>query len=323
MLANSSVDKPERSILQCTLRDKAQVKADVALLTERRYVSATAPAGDWYLENILRDDHLLQAALNQLGLSSVRVDWSQPDHDWSEFRCAVFRTTWDYFNRFEEFNAWFGRVQSLTRMCNEPSVIKWNMDKHYLADLQARGISVVPSRFVERGTKVRLRELLEQTGWHDAVIKPCVSGGARHTYRVGRKNAEQVDVVVQRLLAVESLILQPFQQAIVARGEDSLMLFNGRFSHAVRKVAKPGDFRVQDDHGGSVHTCLPTPPQIDLAERAMVACDPMPAYGRVDMLQDDQGHWMVMEMELIEPELWLRYHPPAATALAQAIAESL
>ncbi|MBM9538495.1 ATP-grasp domain-containing protein [Desulfobulbus alkaliphilus] len=299
------------------------MKTDVALLTERRYVTAPAPAGDWYLENILRDDQLLQTALYQLGLSSARVDWSDPDEDWSRFGCAVFRTTWDYFNRFQEFTAWLGRVQSLTRLRNEPALIRWNMDKHYLADLKALGIAVVPSLFVEQGSQVGLPELLDQAGWHDAVIKPCVSGGARHTYRVGRENAEQVDAVVQRLLTSESLILQPFQQAIVERGEDSLMLFNGRFSHAVRKVAKPGDFRVQDDHGGSVYASCPTPSQIELAEGAMAACDPMPVYGRVDMLQDQQGHWMVMEIEIIEPELWLRYHPPAATALAQAIAESL
>lgn len=299
------------------------MKADVALLTERRYIAATAPAGDWYLENILHDDHLLQAALNQLGISSVRVDWSHPDEDWSAFRCAVFRTTWDYFNRFDDFIAWLPRVQSQTNLCNEPSLIRWNMDKHYLTDLKARGVSVVPSLFVERGTQIGLRELLDQSGWYNAVIKPCVSGGARHTYRLCPENAEQVNGVVQRVLTSESLILQPFQQAIVERGEDSLMLFNGQFSHAVRKVAKPGDFRVQDDHGGSVHSCLPAPAQIKLAEDAIASCEPVPVYGRVDMVQDGQGHWMVMELELIEPELWLRYHPPAATALALAIAESL
>ncbi len=301
----------------------SRMKADVALLTERRYVADVAPNGDWYLDNILRDDHLLQAALDQLGVSSVRVDWSRPDVDWSAFRCAVFRTTWDYFDRFDEFAAWLERVQSLTRLCNDPRIVRWNMDKHYLADLEARGIRIVPSRFVDRGTSLRLRELLDETGWQEAVVKPCVSGAARHTYRVSRENADEVDAVVQPLLTAESFLLQPFQQAIVDRGEDSLMMFGGRVSHAVRKVAKPGDFRIQDDHGGSVHPCGPTPAQIELAERAMAACDPAPDYGRVDMIQDEQGCWTVMELELIEPELWLRLHPPAAEAMARAIAVSL
>jgi glutathione synthase/RimK-type ligase-like ATP-grasp enzyme len=255
-----------------------------------------------------------------LGISSVRVDWSCPDEDWSGYRCAVFRTTWDYFDRFDEFSAWLNEVQSLTQLCNTPSLIRWNMDKHYLADLESRGVNVVPSRFVERGTTVCLQDLLDEAGWYDAVIKPCVSGAARHTYRVHRNNAGEMDAVVRRLLANESLLLQPFQQGIVEQGEDALIMLNGRFSHAVRKVAKPGDFRVQDDHGGSVHHYEPTTAQIELAEHAMAVCHSVPTYGRVDMIQDNHGGYAVMELELIEPELWLRYHPPAASVLAQGIA---
>jgi hypothetical protein len=296
------------------------MKADVALLTESRYEAAVAPEGDWYLGNILQEDRLLQEALLQCGLSSVRVDWSRPDVDWSRFRCAVFRTTWDYFDRFAEFSAWFDRVRSLTRLCNEPRTIAWNMDKHYLADLERKGISVVPSRFIEHGTTISLAELLDESGWEDAVIKPCVSGAARHTYRINRANASAVDDIVRSLLMTESMLLQPFQRAIVEHGEDTLMLFNGRYSHAVRKVAKAGDFRVQDDYGGTVHAYQPAAEQIELAERAMASCLPVPAYGRVAMVQIAPSRYAVMELELIEPELWLRYHPPAAIPFAQAIA---
>lgn len=296
------------------------MKIDIALLTAHHYLASKAPAGDWYLTNILHDDQLLQAALEKLGLSSQRVDWSNPDEDWSRFKCVVFRTTWDYFDRFGEFNAWLDRVQALTRLCNAPSIIRWNMDKHYLADLDARGVSVVRSRFIERGTTLRLQDLIEETGWDAAVIKPCVSGGARHTYRVDRTNASKLDATIQRLLAAEAFLLQPFEPAIMEQGEDSLMMINGRFSHAVRKVAKPGDFRVQDDHGGTVHAYQPTEQQITLAEHAMAACGHVPVYGRVDMVQVAEGHHAVMELELIEPELWLRLYPPAATLFAEAIA---
>lgn len=301
----------------------ARMKIDVALLTERRYLAEKAPEGDWYLDNILCDDRLLQAALDMLGFSSERVDWSSPEEDWSRFRCAVFRTTWDYFERFAEFRAWLDRVQSLTRLCNPPSIVRWNMDKHYLADLDAARVSVVRSRFIERGTTIRLLNLLDDTGWDKAVIKPCVSGAARHTYRVDRTNATELDAVIQGLLATEALVLQPFERAIVEHGEDSLMMLGGRFSHAVRKLAKPGDFRVQDDHGGTVHACQPTPEQIALAERAMAACESMPTYGRVDMVQVGAGCFAVMELELIEPELWLRLHPVAAASFAEALAALL
>src|SRR4051812_35995045 len=128
------------------------MKADVALLTERRYVASQSPEGDWYFGNVLLEDRLLQAALAQFGLSSVRVDWSHGDQDWSEFRCAVFRTTWDYFDRLDQFTQWLNRVERQTQLCNPPTLIRWNMDKHYLAGLEANGIPVVTTRFLERGT---------------------------------------------------------------------------------------------------------------------------------------------------------------------------
>jgi glutathione synthase/RimK-type ligase-like ATP-grasp enzyme len=261
--------------------------------------------------------------LARRGLSAVRVDWSRPDVDWSRFRAAVFRTTWDYFSRFAEFRAWMARAEVATRLCNEPSIIRWNIDKHYMADLEAKGIPVVTSRFVERGSEATLAELVAESGWTEAIVKPCVSGGAWHTYRVNRENAAALEPVVRKLLRTESLILQPFQEDIVRTGEDTLMVLHGAYTHAVRKTAKSGDFRVQDDHGGTARSHEPTREQIDLAERAMAACDPAPVYGRVDMVRDNEGRLAVMELELIEPELWLRHHPPAADVLAQGLAAYL
>jgi glutathione synthase/RimK-type ligase-like ATP-grasp enzyme len=180
----------------------------------------------------------------------------------------------------------------------------------------------VPSRFVERGGVQTLHDLLDETGWLEAVLKPCVSGAARHTHRIDRDNVAQVEAAVRPLLAEESFILQPFQRDVLANGEDTLMVFEGRYSHAVRKLPKAGDFRVQDDYGGSVHPRRPTDEQVELAERAMAACHRLPAYGRVDMVRDESGRYVVMELELVEPELWLRDHPPAAMAFAEAIARA-
>ena len=296
-------------------------KADVALLTEQRYTAAVAAEGDWYLSNILRDDQLLQSALALHGITSVRIDWVSPDVDWSRFRCAVFRTTWDYFERQSEFTAWLNHVRGQTRLCNDAVLIDWNMDKHYLADLEAKGIPIVPSRFIERGSTVSLHELLDDSGWDEAILKPCISGAARHTYRLNRESAAHLEPVVRQLLTDESLILQPLQRSVMRDGEDTLMFFNGRVTHAVRKVPKPGDFRVQDDHGGTASPHQPSDAQIEFAQRVLAACQPAPAYGRVDLVRDNHGNLAVMELELIEPELWLRNHPPAATVFADAIAK--
>ena len=220
-------------------------------------------------------------------------------------------------------------MERVTQVINAPSIVRWNWDKHYFTDLEVAGIPVVPSRFLERGETRRIGELLEETGWTDAIVKPCVSGGAYHTYRVHAGNAAEVDAAVRGLLEDGALLLQPFQDDIVTTGEDTLMVLNGRYTHAVRKKAKAGDFRVQDDFGGTVHALEPTHEQMQLAERAMAACAstaagrPAPAYGRVDMVRGNDGRYAVMELEIIEPELWLRYHPPAAENMADAIVRAL
>ena len=298
----------------------AKRKADVALLTDHRYEAMVALPGDWYLGNILEDDGLLQKELEGQGISSVRVDWARKDMDWSQYKCVVFRTTWDYFDRFEEFSQWLDDVSKQTKLCNPYSMIKWNMDKHYLKDLGSKGIPVTPSRFVEKGSTVNIEDEILKSGWHELVIKPCVSGAARHTYRVNKLNAKAIETVVNKLLKYESFVYQPFLESVLTQGEDTLMLFDGKFSHAIRKLAKPGDFRVQDDHGGTVHDYQPDAEQIEFAEKAMAVCSTLPSYGRVDMVRDNQGKLALMELEMIEPELWLRKHPPSAKLFAESIA---
>lgn len=295
----------------------------LALLTERRYVGSVAPEGDTYLANILADDGLLQAALSARGIESVRVDWSAPTVDWSEFDAALFRTTWDYFNRFPEFSEWLAKAEKQTRLLNPTELLWWNVDKHYLADLESRGVPIVPSRFLEKGSNTPLQTILEECGWDEAVLKPCVSGGARHTYRINQGTASNYDALTAELLQSEAMMLQPFITDIMAGGEDSLMVIGGAYTHAVRKIAKPGDFRVQDDHGGTVHPLTPSAEQIAFAEQAVAACTPRPLYARVDIVRDAEGNLALMELEMVEPELWLRLCPPAAEALAQAVTEAL
>ena len=296
---------------------------DIALLTDSRYTAETAAPDDWYLGNILRDDGLLRADLASRGLSSVRVDWADPTVDWSAFRAAVFRTTWDYYDRAEEFAAFVERLQAQTYLINDFSTIVWNLDKHYLSDLEKLGLPIVPTRYIERDNDEPLLALLEATGWDEAIIKPCISGGARHTHRVNRQTAVAIDRMLATVRAAEAFLLQPFQESIATMGEDSLMLFGGRYSHAVRKIAKAGDFRVQDDHGGRAIPHLASPEQIELAERIVATARPGLPYARVDLVRNNTGGYAVMELELIEPELWIRTHPPSAALMAQAINDTL
>ncbi len=293
----------------------------IALLTEERYENPTP--GHWYVDNILHEDRLIIEALSRRGVQAQRVAWSRADVDWSAYDLAVFRTTWDYFDRFVEFTAWLERVQTQTRIINDPAVIRWNADKRYLADLERAGVHTVPTAFLPRGEPVRLAEFMNRPGWEGAVLKPVVSGGARNTYRITRDTIAEHESRLAELVATETMMLQPFQRFIVEQGEITLVVIDGRTTHAVRKVAKPGDFRVQDDHGGTLHDHDPSPEEIEFAERAMATCDPAAIYGRVDMVRDNDGALAVMELELIEPELWFRRCPAAADRMAEALAGAL
>ncbi|MCX4243059.1 ATP-grasp domain-containing protein [Paraliomyxa miuraensis] len=297
------------------------VRATVALITEDRY-EHPAP-GHWYTDNILEEDRLVTEALAAHGIATERVSWSRASTPWERFDAAVLRTTWDYCDRFAEFSAWLERVSTRTRLLNPPALVRWNVDKHYLADLRARGVAIVPTVFVERGDPTPLAEQLRTHGLDEAVIKPAISGAARHTYRVRADTAVDHQPQWAERLREQAMLLQPFQRDVIERGEVTLAVIDGRVTHALCKVPKPGDFRVQDDHGGSVHPHEPSAQEVALAERAIAACDPAPLYGRVDMVRTADGSPAVMELELVEPELWFRREPPAATRLAAAIARLL
>jgi glutathione synthase/RimK-type ligase-like ATP-grasp enzyme len=305
------------------LGDDAAVAAvaEIALMTERRY--ETLDVDNPYTDNIRREDEILIAALSDEGFHATRIDWSRRDVDWSRYDALLLRTMWDYFDRFDEFCAWLDAIDGVVPVFNELSTVRWNMDKHYLLDLRDRGIPIVPTLVLERGDTVSLRDVLAEYGWSQAVIKPAVSGAARHTYRVDARDPSEPQAQLDRLLADESFLVQPFMPDIVERGEVTVVVMDGECTHAVLKVAKPGDFRVQDDHGGTVHPHPPSAAESALAARAIAAVSPSPLYGRVDMVRDEKGGLAVMELELIEPELWLRFAPESAQRIAQGLRRRL
>ncbi len=294
---------------------------DIIILTDERYDQPAA--GHWYVDQLLHEEALLQEGLRRRGLTSRRVAWSRPDVDWSLTRAAVFRSTWDYFERFSEFSPWLDRTAAQTRLFNCPELLRWNIDKHYLRDLAERGVNLPETEYLEPGDHARLGERLAARSWREAIIKPSISGAARHTYRLNENNTAEIEPVVTALLREESMILQPFLPSVLTEGELSLIVIGGRCTHAVRKVAKRGDFRVQDDHGGTVHAHAATAAEIAFAETTAAACPSLPLYARVDAVLDETGALSLMELEVVEPELFFRFHPPAADALAAEIAVAL
>ncbi len=303
------------------------MKYDVVVLTDHRYVAPKTKTP--YIENVLQEDRLVLEALTKLGLKATRKSWDDPDFDWSTTKYALFRTTWDYFDRYPEFSRWLETTARKTTFINSKELIHWNIDKHYLSDLSKAGINVPKTVFLEKGLKISLAEAVVKAksgkGFNadTYILKPCVSGAARHTYKIEKDEIADHEDIFRKLVTEEAMMLQEFQQKIVLEGEISMMIFNGEYTHAVLKIAKPGDFRVQDDFGGTVQDYVPDQEQISFAKSVVNAAPELPIYARVDIFKDNNGNWALAELEIFEPELWFRLNPPAADNLARAIKDTL
>jgi len=290
---------------------------DIAILTERRLEDPEIT--DDLIENVLEEDRIVQKALESRGLSVIRVDWAHQDFNWDTVKSAIFRSTWDYSDRYEEFKKWCKSLKNEVTLINTYEQINWNVDKHYLKELESKGINIPESVFIEPGQKITLTEIHRAYGWSHSVLKPAISAGARHTYQLNEDHLDDYEATFQELIKVESMMLQPFLKSIPSTGELSLMMMNGRYTHAVIKKAKAGDFRVQDDFGGTVSTHEPTKQEILFAEKVIQACDEIPLYARVDIVWDNEDELALSELELIEPELWFRFNPQAAEVLVEGI----
>jgi len=290
---------------------------DVVILSDQRYVNPKKT--DWYIDQVLLEDQLLQTTLEKKGLSVIKKDWADKHFDWTTTKYAIFRTTWDYFERFDEFFTWLKNTKNKTTFINSSEIIKWNIDKHYLQDLAKNNINIAPTLFIEKGDTTTLKQLFEKTNWKEVVLKPAISGAARHTYLINLNNYKKHENIFQDLIKVECMLFQSFLKNITLFGEISLIMIGGKYTHAVKKKAKKGDFRVQDDHGGTVEKYKPTKDEIIFAENCLEASPFKPIYARVDIVYDNNNIISLSELELIEPELWFRNNPISANILAEEI----
>ena len=294
---------------------------DVTILTCQKYLNPKVITT--YEQNILDERKLITQALEDLGLKVNCAAWDDTEYDWSQTRSVVFRTIWDYFERYDEFSAWLEIVKTKTQLVNSYDLIQWNIDKHYLKDLQDKGVAIVPTEYVDTGSYRSIAEVCLERDWQDVVIKPAIAGGAFHTHKVLEFERADYEEVFENLVAERDMLIQPFVPTISSRGEASLMVFNGKFTHAILKKPKQGDYRVQDDWGGTVHPYSPTQEEITFAENCFKACSTMPAYGRADILWGKNGDILLGELEIVEPELWIRNDPASARLFAQGVLKAL
>lgn len=242
--------------------------------------------------------------------------------DWSEFDAVLVRTTWDYQEKLPAFLRWVGRVSRVSRLFNPARTLRWNTNKRYLADLESRGVAIVPTVWLEAGDTVDVAGLVASKGWTRAFLKPQVGATARETLRfdTDERGLAAAQAHVDRLLPHEGLMLQPYLASVEEVGELSLLFVEGGLTHAVRKVPVPGDYRVQDDFGASDFPVPVGAAEVDLGRSILRAASREPLlYGRVDFMTGPDGSLLLGELELIEPSLFLRHDPHRGAVLAEAL----
>ncbi|MEV5428982.1 hypothetical protein [Streptomyces sp. NPDC052701] len=266
-----------------------------------------------------RDLPVLVRALREAGAQAVAVPWDDAAADWGAFDLAVIRSTWDYTWRAEEFAAWVERCGRRTRLANPPEVVRWNMDKRYIGDLAAAGVPTVPTRYIAPGEPAALPD------GHEYVVKPTTGAGARYAARYTPGEHDTALRQLERMHA-EGLtaMVQPYVRGIDTSGERALQFFGGRFLHASRKgaVLAPGTAYDADKVAHpNLEPWIPDPAELAVAERALAAVPGTPEllYARVDLVTGQDGEPWVMELELVEPNLFLFLHPDSVPRVVEAV----
>jgi hypothetical protein len=272
-----------------------------------------------------KDDAPLHAAFEARGVTLSHPVWNDPSVDWSSFDAALIRTTWDYCEDREGFITWAERAGEATLLMNPAEVIKWNTHKSYLRDVEAMGLPVIPTFWMERGGSYHLGQVMEDNGWERGFIKPQIGATAIHTLRF---DATEEGFLTARkhvngLIRHEGLMFQPYIETVETFGEVSAIFLGGAFSHAVRKIPVAGDYRVQDDHGASDQPYTFEPEFLAKLEAFLDGFQHDVVYGRFDFLKDADGQYMMTELELVEPSLFFRHDLAAADRLADAVLKRL
>lgn len=273
----------------------------------------------------------LEAALRDAGVDYAVVDWHDAAADWSKFKLALIRSTWDYTQRLHEFLDWAARAGAATRLVNPSEVIRWNTDKHYLGDLARAGVAAVPSHFIEPGEDAAhlLDRFLIAHASEEFVVKPSVGAGSRDAQRHGRDERAAALAHAQRLLdAGRSVLLQPYLARVDEHGETALIFFDGKFSHAIRKGpllhrgTAPTRALFAPEH---ITPRTPHADELRVAEAALAAipyATPL-TYARVDLIRDGADAPCVLELELTEPSLFFAHGDGSAARFVEVLQHRL
>lgn len=260
--------------------------------------------------------------LRNKGLDITAEIWDDPTVNWKQYDVALLKTPWDYHRKIDAFRAWLDMLEGLgIRLINDYTTVRWNLDKRYLKDVIEDGFDVIPSMFLQKGWQGDLKTVFSQLNTESIIIKPCISGGSKNTIIVTAAEIDEAYPNVVNLLSEADFMAQPLM-AEIGEGEWSHVFIKGKHSHTVLKKPKQGDFRVQQVYGGTIEPLTPTEAEIAQAavyvERYAKDC----LYARIDGLMINDK-FILMELELIEPFLYLSYGENAVENYYKGLIRSL
>jgi hypothetical protein len=268
------------------------------------------------LEGYVSDDELAIEPLENLGWKVKTISWRDKTINWNDFAAVIIRTPWDYQKFPDEFLDVLRKIDaSNARLENSLKIVEWNLAKTYLRELEAKGIKIVPTIWDEKSvTRADFHRWKTFFNTDEIIIKPIVSATAEHTYRLTEFLPE-----LSEIFANKAFMVQPFMSNIVEEGEYSLFYFGGKYSHTILKSPKPKDFRVQEEHGGIITQVQPLEQLSAAAQKVFSQISEKLLYARIDFVRDDEDNFCLMELELIEPALYLRMDENAPQFFAETV----
>jgi glutathione synthase/RimK-type ligase-like ATP-grasp enzyme len=270
-------------------------------------------AGDFVID----DEHAIQP-LNDLGWQVATLSWRQGQTPWSDFDIVIIRSTWDYWNDVPGFLNTLEQINQETMLANRLDLVRWNLSKTYMRDLQQKGIGIVPTLWATSLEAGFLSSYVSRLGGDEIVIKPVVGANGEDAFRVSKNDTAEKLESIAGCFRNRDCMIQPFMPGIIDEGEYSLFFFAGDYSHAILKIPAQSEFRSQEERGAEIRSVEPEEKLVDRARRAMDTLSPAPLYARIDFVRSE-GDFLVMELELIEPSLYLRMDPMAPGRFAAAI----
>jgi hypothetical protein len=273
--------------------------------------------------DFVSDADLSFAPMAELGWDVEMVPW-RSEADWDGYDLVYICTPWDYQDDVRGFIEVLEQIEaSSAKLVNSLELVHWNLEKNYLRDLESRGAGIVPSLFHDHFDAGDIDGWFSQHDTDRIVVKPLVGANADHITVLQQPVAATTIKTLDETYASRPFFVQPFMDRVLSEGEYSTFFFNGEYSHAILKKPEAGDFRTQEEHGAEILSVDAPPTLIDTAHDVVAMVEPLPVYVRADFVRDDTDRFLVMELELIEPSLYLRTDPASAARFARALTSSL